>query len=129
MTVFALSRTRADTAANDHQYGIVTLFVQLYESNTEAVKSEIATFFEAFPKGMIFANTYNGAGYDVVMVGTEQPLRIDLSIGVDLHHAGLSDELNDTVHYGLVCERVVELVGVVQPGAHHDLAVDLDAVT
>ena len=35
----------------------MTLFVQLYESNTEAVKSEIATFFEAFPNGMIFANT------------------------------------------------------------------------
>ena len=49
--------------------GIVTLFVQLYESNTEAVKSEIATFFEAFPKGMIFANTYNGAGYDLVLLG------------------------------------------------------------
>ena len=30
--------------------GAVTLFVQLYESNTEAVKSEIATFFEAFPE-------------------------------------------------------------------------------
>lgn len=38
-----------------------------------------------------------------------QPLRVDLSIGVDLHHAGLSDELNDTVHYGLVCERIVEM--------------------
>ena len=38
-----------------------------------------------------------------------QPLRIDLSIGVDLHNAGRSDELNDTVHYGLVCERVVEM--------------------
>ena len=37
--------------------GVVTLFVQLYESNTEAVKSEIGTFFEAFPNGMIFANT------------------------------------------------------------------------
>ena len=31
--------------------GVVTLFVQLYESNTEAVKSEVATFFEAFPEG------------------------------------------------------------------------------
>ena len=30
--------------------GAVTLFVQLYESNTAAVKSEIATFFEAFPE-------------------------------------------------------------------------------
>ena len=35
-----------------------------------------------------------------------QPIRIDLVIGVDLHEAGLSDELADTVNYGLVCERV-----------------------
>lgn len=58
--------------------GIVTLFVQLYESNTEAVKSEIATFFEAFPEGMIFANTYNGAGYDLVLLGQLGGTRIDL---------------------------------------------------
>lgn len=38
-----------------------------------------------------------------------QPLRIDLAIGLDLRNAGRSDELNDTVHYGLVCERVVEV--------------------
>jgi len=58
--------------------GIVTLFVQLYESNTEAVKSEIATFFEAFPKGMIFANTYNGAGYDLVLLGQAEGTTINL---------------------------------------------------
>jgi spermidine synthase len=58
--------------------GVVTLFVQLYESNTEAVKSEIGTFFEAFPHGMIFANTYNGAGYDLVLLGQIEPTRIDL---------------------------------------------------
>jgi spermidine synthase len=58
--------------------GIVTLFVQLYESNTEAVKSEIATFFEAFPKGMIFANTYNGAGYDLVLLGQADGTTVDL---------------------------------------------------
>jgi spermidine synthase len=58
--------------------GIMTLFVQLYESNTDAVKSEIATFFEAFPHGMIFANTYNGAGYDLVLLGQVDGTRIDL---------------------------------------------------
>ena len=58
--------------------GIVTLFVQLYESNTEAVKSENATFFEAFPKGMIFANTYNGAGYDLVLLGQVDGTTINL---------------------------------------------------
>lgn len=35
-----------------------------------------------------------------------QPIRIDLSIGCDLHEAGRSDELAATVNYGLVCERV-----------------------
>jgi spermidine synthase len=58
--------------------GAVTLFVQLYESNTEAVKSEIGTFFEAFPNGMVFANTYNGAGYDLVLLGQVEPTRINL---------------------------------------------------
>jgi spermidine synthase len=58
--------------------GVVTLFVQLYESNTEAVKSEVGTFFEAFPKGMVFANTYNGAGYDLVLLGQVDGTSIDL---------------------------------------------------
>ncbi|MEO5568801.1 MAG: fused MFS/spermidine synthase [Gemmatimonadaceae bacterium] len=58
--------------------GVVTVFVQLYESSPEAVKSEVATFFEVFPDGMVFGNTYNGAGYDIVMVGSNGPLRIDV---------------------------------------------------
>ena len=58
--------------------GAVTLFVQLYESNTEAVKSEIATFFEAFPNGIVWGNTNNGAGYDLVLLGQAQPTRIDV---------------------------------------------------
>ncbi|MBM3771749.1 MAG: SAM-dependent methyltransferase [Acidimicrobiia bacterium] len=58
--------------------GVMTLFVQLYESNTDAVKSEIGTFFEAFPRAMIFANTYNGAGYDLVLLGQLQPAPIDV---------------------------------------------------
>ncbi len=39
-----------------------------------------------------------------------QPLRIDLAIEADLHDAGQSDELGDTVNYGMVAERVVALV-------------------
>jgi spermidine synthase len=58
--------------------GVVTVFVQLYESNLEAVKSEVATFFEAFPNGMIFANLYNGQGYDMVMLGQVEPTKINL---------------------------------------------------
>jgi spermidine synthase len=62
--------------------GAVTLFVQLYESNTEAVKSEIATFFQAFPHGVVWGNTNNGAGYDLVLLGQVEPTRIDVD-GID----------------------------------------------
>jgi spermidine synthase len=58
--------------------GVVTQFVQLYESTEEAVKSEIATFLEAFPNGMVFANTVNGQGYDVVLFGMVEPMKIDI---------------------------------------------------
>ena len=58
--------------------GVVTLFVQLYESNTEAVKSEIATFMEAFPNGVVWGNTQDGRGYDLVLMGTVEPLQINV---------------------------------------------------
>jgi len=58
--------------------GVVTVFVQLYESSPEAVKSEVATFFKVFPDGMVFGNTYNGAGYDVVLVGQNGATKIDV---------------------------------------------------
>jgi spermidine synthase len=58
--------------------GVVTLFVQLYESNTEAVKSEVATFFQAFPNAVVFGNTTNGGGYDLVLVGQLGPMKIDV---------------------------------------------------
>jgi spermidine synthase len=58
--------------------GAVTLFVQLYESNTAAVKSEIATFLEVFPGGVVWGNTNNGAGYDLVLLGQAEPTRIDV---------------------------------------------------
>ncbi|MGD8287290.1 MAG: fused MFS/spermidine synthase, partial [Gemmatimonadota bacterium] len=58
--------------------GVVTVFVQLYESTTEAVKSEVATFLEVFPQGMVFANLANGQGYDVVLLAQADPAPIDL---------------------------------------------------
>ena len=58
--------------------GVVTLFVQLYESSPEAVKSEVATFFQAFPNGVVFGNTNNGGGYDLVLVGEQGTMKIDV---------------------------------------------------
>jgi spermidine synthase len=58
--------------------GVVTLFVQLYESNLAAVKSEIATFLEVFPNGVVFGNTQEGRGYDLVLLGQVEPTRINV---------------------------------------------------
>jgi spermidine synthase len=67
--------------------GVVTVFVQLYESGGPAVKSEIATFLEVFPNGMIFGNTHQGGGYDVVLLGQNG----DAKINVDLIEQRLAD--------------------------------------
>ena len=60
--------------------GVMTVFVQLYESGTAAVKSEIATFLEVFPNGVVFGNTHRGGGYDVVLMGRadDTPINVDL---------------------------------------------------
>jgi spermidine synthase len=58
--------------------GVMTLFVQLYESNSEAVKSEIATFLDAFPNGVVWGNTNEGKGYDLVLLGQAEPTKIDV---------------------------------------------------
>ena len=59
--------------------GLVTQWVPLYESSPEVVKSEIATFFEVFPNGTIWANLNQGEGYDVVLLGQadQGPLNLD----------------------------------------------------
>ena len=49
--------------------GVVALFVQLYESSEEAVKSEIATFFDVFPNATVWSNYVSGEGYDLVLLG------------------------------------------------------------
>jgi len=60
--------------------GVVTLFVQLYESSPEAVKSEVATFFEVFPNGLIFGNTFDGHAEDLVLVGTIDVPYFDVNV-------------------------------------------------
>jgi spermidine synthase len=58
--------------------GVVTQFVQLYESNAEAVKSEIATFVAVFPNTIVWGNPNDGQGYDLVLTGQVEPLQIDI---------------------------------------------------
>jgi spermidine synthase len=58
--------------------GVVTQWVPLYESDANTVKSEIATFFDVFPNGTIWANELSGGGYDIVLLGQAEPARIDV---------------------------------------------------
>jgi spermidine synthase len=58
--------------------GMVTQWIPLYESDEASVKSEVATFFQVFPGGTIWANDDSGNGYDVVVLGQNGPARIDM---------------------------------------------------
>lgn len=59
--------------------GVVTQWVPLYESTPEAVKSELATFFEVFPNATVWANNLAGGGYDLVLLGTNDTQKIDIN--------------------------------------------------
>jgi spermidine synthase len=60
--------------------GLVTQWVPLYETDFDTVKSEIATFMDAFPEGTIWSNSKDGKGYDVVLLGQDQPAPIDVDV-------------------------------------------------
>ena len=42
------------------------------------MKSEFATFFAVFPHGTVWANLNNGQGYDLVLMGQADPVKIDI---------------------------------------------------
>jgi spermidine synthase len=63
--------------------GVITQWVPLYESNSAVVKSELATFFDAFPNGSVWSNDIDGRGYDVLLSGYEGDARIDVDALAD----------------------------------------------
>ncbi len=58
--------------------GVMSLWIPLYESDSETVKSSIATFFQAFPNGVLFSNDDMGEGYDAVLLGQLEPTAFNL---------------------------------------------------
>lgn len=60
--------------------GVITVWLPLYENNEAAVQSEIATFLEAFPNGVVWGNTNQGQGYDLVLSGTVGDAPIDVEV-------------------------------------------------
>ena len=59
--------------------GIATQWVPLYETDELAIKIQMRTFMDAFPRGSVWNTLASGKGYDVVLVGGEEPLRLDLA--------------------------------------------------
>lgn len=58
--------------------GLFSLYVPLYETSEDTIRGELATFFEAFPNGTVWANTRDGQGYDMVFLGSAEPLKINV---------------------------------------------------
>jgi spermidine synthase len=58
--------------------GMFSLYVPLYETDEPTIKSELETFFQAFPNATVWSNTRDGLGYDMVFMGQAEPLKINL---------------------------------------------------
>jgi spermidine synthase len=58
--------------------GMFSLYVPLYETDEPTIKSELETFFQAFPNATVWSNTRDGLGYDMVFMGQAEPLKINV---------------------------------------------------
>jgi spermidine synthase len=58
--------------------GVISQWVPLYDSTEDVVRSEFATFFKSFPNGTAWSNDIGGRGYDVVLIGQDGPVTINL---------------------------------------------------
>jgi spermidine synthase len=52
--------------------------VPFYQSSRDAVQSELATFFAVFPEGLVWGNDTGGHGYDSLLIGGTDPLRVEV---------------------------------------------------
>jgi spermidine synthase len=59
--------------------GVMSLWIPFYESNSQTIKSVLATFFKVFPNGIVWSNDQNGEGYDAVLFGQVDPTVIDVN--------------------------------------------------
>jgi spermidine synthase len=58
--------------------GMFSLYVPLYETDEPTIKSELETFFQAFPSATVWSNTRDGLGYDMVFMGQVEPLKVNV---------------------------------------------------
>jgi spermidine synthase len=53
--------------------GVMSLWIPLYESNQDSIRSVLATFFHVYTNGIFWSNDINGEGYDAVLFGRVEP--------------------------------------------------------
>jgi spermidine synthase len=110
---FALCKQRLNPG------GLLTQWVPLYEANLAVVQSEIATFFSVFPHGTIWANDDDGFGYDTVMLGQAEPLKIDVDALQQRFDRGDHAKISEALH-GLGLGSALDLLST-YAGRHGDL--------
>ena len=76
----ALNTVEYYTMCKDHLNpgGVMSLWIPLYESNPDTIKSVLKTFFHVFTNGIFWSNDNNGEGYDAVLFGQVEPTHFDL---------------------------------------------------
>jgi spermidine synthase len=71
--------------------GVVAQWLPLYESDEATVKTQLATFFAVFPDATVWSNYANGDGYDLVLIGRENPSPINIdAVAARLAQGGYS---------------------------------------
>jgi spermidine synthase len=58
--------------------GVVAQWLPIYDSDPETIRMELATFFSVFPAGTVWSNNLNGDGFDLVLIGRQDPGPIDV---------------------------------------------------
>jgi spermidine synthase len=76
----ALNTLEYYTICRDHLNpgGVMALWIPLYESEPDTLRSLVATFFDVFPNGILWTNDVDGEGYDAVLFGQVGPTVINL---------------------------------------------------
>jgi spermidine synthase len=79
--------------------GVMSLWIPLYESNPDTIKSVLGTFFQVYTNGILWSNDSRGEGYDAVLFGQTGPTKInvdDLQKRLDRDdYARVSESLKD----------------------------------
>jgi spermidine synthase len=86
--------------------GVMSLWIPFYESNTNTIKSVLATFFKVFTNGIVWSNDENGSGYDAVLFGQVSPTVIDVNEWQERldrpEYAGVRQSLEDVGFHNAV---------------------------